>query len=48
MSAVVKCSECRKRCHRMTGWSIVYSDGDVTGYLCPDCQTADEHAAEAV
>lgn len=48
MSAVVKCSECRNRCHCMAGWNIVYSDGDVTGYLCPDCQPADVSAAEAV
>lgn len=32
----------------MAGWNIVYSDGDVAGYFCPDCQTADENAEAQV
>lgn len=39
MSAVVKCSTCRNRCRHMAGWNIVYSNGDVAGYFCPDCRT---------
>ena len=38
-----KCSRCRRR-FRMNAadndlWNVVFKDGRVTGYLCPDCQT---------
>ncbi|MGI8879021.1 MAG: hypothetical protein ACR2KJ_00605 [Jatrophihabitans sp.] len=30
-----------------TGWNVTMSKGIVVGYLCPDCQTAEENT-EAV
>ncbi|MFC9769333.1 hypothetical protein [Rhodococcus jostii] len=44
MAEVVRCSRCRRRLRRDTGWNVTMSGGRPAGYLCPRCQTPDEHA----
>ncbi len=43
MTAVIKCSRCRRRCRNMAGWNATFKDGRIVGYLCGDCQTVEEN-----
>ena len=41
---VVKCDRCKKRMRNAENWNVVFNQGVVTGYVCPDCQTGLEEA----
>ena len=44
MSTVTRCTRCGRRLRSGDGWNIVFSQGMITGYVCPTCQTPEEHA----
>jgi NAD-dependent SIR2 family protein deacetylase len=41
----IRCSQCRKVCRGTDGgWNLVLEAGEVTGFLCPTCQSPEENA----
>lgn len=48
MTAVIRCSRCRRRYRGHGDWNVVVSAGVVTGYLCPGCQTPEENAEATI
>lgn len=47
MNKLIRCSRCARRLRNPradTRWNLVAENGVVTGYLCPNCQTAEENA----
>lgn len=45
---VARCGRCRRRptAEQWTreAWNVTMADGVIIGFLCPDCQTAEENA----
>jgi hypothetical protein len=48
MGKVMRCDRCRKRHRGQPNWNTDYIAGIVIGYICPDCQTAQEHIGAEV
>jgi hypothetical protein len=44
MSKTIRCDRCQRRYRGHDDWNATVQSGVITGYLCPDCQTADENA----
>lgn len=44
MSAAIKCDRCKRRYRGHGDWNTVFTQGFVTGHLCPACQTPEENA----
>jgi hypothetical protein len=36
------CSRCGRRPRDDTGWNVALEDGYAVGFICPECQTAEE------
>ncbi|MBU3750611.1 MAG: hypothetical protein FGM52_09185 [Mycobacterium sp.] len=45
---VIKCCRCRKRCRNSDRWNVEFVAGLEVGYLCPNCQTDEEHLGAEV
>lgn len=48
MKKVVKCDRCKRRYRGHGEWNTVFSKGFLTGHICPDCQTPEEHTEAAI
>lgn len=44
-NSIIRCSRCRTKVKvkRAESWNATFSEGVIAGYLCPRCQTPDEH-----
>ena len=42
----MQCDRCRRliRLNQAEGWNATFRQGVIVGYLCPNCQTAEENA----
>lgn len=44
----ITCNRCQKRYRNEGEWNTVFHAGRIAGYVCPDCQTAEEHVEAVV
>lgn len=44
-NSIVRCSRCRAKVKvkRAENWNATFSEGLLVGFLCPRCQTPEEH-----